>query len=116
MEDVNLLLNTGDIPNIFENEERLEIIDKMQRETQAEGNNQTEINPLNMYSKFIERVNRQVTLTMQMKNGERMISKLNYCCTVVKVYYDERQRLLRWFGIWSFASHLRVHMFSDAFI
>ena len=58
MEDINLLLNTGDIPNIFENEERLEIIDKMQRETQAEENNQTEINQLNMYSKFIERVNR----------------------------------------------------------
>ena len=58
MEDINLLLNTGDIPNIFENEERLEIIDKMQSLTQAENDDKAEITPLNMYSKFIERVNR----------------------------------------------------------
>ena len=29
LEDVNMLLNTADIPNIYENEERLEIIEKV---------------------------------------------------------------------------------------
>ena len=29
LEDVNMLLNTGDIPNLYENEERLEIIEKV---------------------------------------------------------------------------------------
>uniref|UniRef100_H2YSE4 AAA+ ATPase domain-containing protein n=1 Tax=Ciona savignyi TaxID=51511 RepID=H2YSE4_CIOSA len=57
LEDINLLLNTGDIPNIFENEERLEIIDKMQGLAQADGDERVEITPLNMYTKFIERVN-----------------------------------------------------------
>jgi len=55
-----LLLNTGDIPNIFENEERLEIIDKMQVVAHSE-NDDREITPLNLYNKFIERVNRYST-------------------------------------------------------
>ena len=58
LEDINLLMNTGDIPNIFENEERLEIIDRMQSIAQAEDDSRVEINPLNMYNKFISRVNR----------------------------------------------------------
>ena len=29
LEDVTMLLNTGDIPNLYENEERLEIIEKV---------------------------------------------------------------------------------------
>ena len=29
LEDVNMILNTGDIPNLYENEERLEIIEKV---------------------------------------------------------------------------------------
>ena len=29
LEDINTILNTGDIPNLYENEERLEIIEKV---------------------------------------------------------------------------------------
>ena len=29
LEDVNMMLNTGDIPNLYEKEERLEIIEKV---------------------------------------------------------------------------------------
>lgn len=29
VEDVNMILNSGDIPNLYENEERLEIIEKV---------------------------------------------------------------------------------------
>jgi len=29
LEDVNMILNTGDIPNLYDNEERLEIIEKV---------------------------------------------------------------------------------------
>ena len=29
LEDVNMILNTADIPNLYENEERLEIIEKV---------------------------------------------------------------------------------------
>ena len=30
LEDINMILNTGDIANLYENEERLEIIEKVQ--------------------------------------------------------------------------------------
>lgn len=30
LEDINMILNTGDIPNLYDNEERLEIIEKVQ--------------------------------------------------------------------------------------
>jgi dynein heavy chain len=29
LEDVNMILNTGDIPNLYDNEDRLEIIEKV---------------------------------------------------------------------------------------
>ncbi len=32
LEDVNMILNTADIPNLYENEERLEIIEKVRVE------------------------------------------------------------------------------------
>lgn len=57
LEDVNMLLNTGDILNLYDNEERLEIIEKMQTVHQNE-NSLLERTPLNMYNKFIKRVRR----------------------------------------------------------
>lgn len=30
LEDINMILNTGDIPNLYDNEERLEIIEKVE--------------------------------------------------------------------------------------
>lgn len=30
LEDVNMILNSGDIPNLYENEDRLEIIEKVE--------------------------------------------------------------------------------------
>ena len=54
-----MLLNSGDIPNIFDNEERLEIIDKMQQKAQAD-NAKVEISPLTMYNMFTEGVRRLI--------------------------------------------------------
>ena len=30
VEDINMILNTGDVPNIFANDEKAEVIEKMQ--------------------------------------------------------------------------------------
>lgn len=30
VEDINMILNTGDVPNIFPNDEKAEVIEKMQ--------------------------------------------------------------------------------------
>lgn len=56
-----MLLNSGDIPNIFDNEERLEIIDTMQQRAQAD-NTKVEISPLNMYNMFIEGIRRYMKM------------------------------------------------------
>uniref|UniRef100_H2YSE0 AAA+ ATPase domain-containing protein n=1 Tax=Ciona savignyi TaxID=51511 RepID=H2YSE0_CIOSA len=89
LEDINLLLNTGDIPNIFENEERLEIIDKMQGLAQADGDERVEITPLNMYTKFIERVNRCLHVVLafspvgdDFRTRLRNFPSLINCCTI----------------------------------
>lgn len=55
LEDINMLLNTGDVPNIFPADERAEIIDKMQGIARMEGK-KIDATPLSMYNFFIDRV------------------------------------------------------------
>ncbi|KAH9505438.1 Dynein heavy chain 3, axonemal, partial [Bulinus truncatus] len=88
LEDINMMLNTGDIPNLFENEERLEIIEKMQTLCQKE-NIQIEFNPLNMYNKFIERIRQHLHIVLAFspvgdafRNRLRMFPSLINCCTI----------------------------------
>uniref|UniRef100_A0A2C9LZ80 Dynein heavy chain AAA module D4 domain-containing protein n=1 Tax=Biomphalaria glabrata TaxID=6526 RepID=A0A2C9LZ80_BIOGL len=88
LEDINMMLNTGDIPNLFENEERLEIIEKMQTLCQKE-NIQIEFTPLNMYNKFIERIRHHLHIVLAFspigeafRNRLRMFPSLINCCTI----------------------------------
>lgn len=55
LEDVNMLLNTGDVPNIFPADERGEILEKMQEIARIECRN-IDATPLSMYNFFIDRV------------------------------------------------------------
>ena len=55
VEDTNMLLNTGDVPNIFPADERAEIIEKMQGIARMEGK-KIDATPLSMYNYFIDRV------------------------------------------------------------
>lgn len=36
VEDINMLLNTGDIPNLFQSEERVEVLDKISQIAQSQ--------------------------------------------------------------------------------
>ncbi|XP_055958183.1 dynein axonemal heavy chain 3 [Patella vulgata] len=88
LEDVNMILNTGDIPNLYENEERLEIIERMMVVCQQE-NAQIELTPLNMYNKFIERMRRNLHVVLAFspigdafRNRLRMFPSLINCCTI----------------------------------
>ncbi|XP_076448252.1 dynein axonemal heavy chain 3-like [Babylonia areolata] len=88
LEDVNMILNTGDIPNLYEKEERLEIIERMQQLCQLE-NAQIEFTPLNMYNKFIERIRRNLHVVLAFspigdafRNRLRMFPSLINCCTI----------------------------------
>lgn len=55
LEDVNMLLNTGDVPNIFPADERGEVLEKMQEIARIECRN-IDATPLSMYNFFIDRV------------------------------------------------------------
>ncbi|KAK2157592.1 hypothetical protein LSH36_188g04054 [Paralvinella palmiformis] len=108
LEDINMMLNTADIPNLYENEERLEIIEKMQVIAQQE-NPQAELTPLNMYNKFVERIRRNLHLVLAMspigdafRNRMRMFPSLINCCTI------------DWFKAWpEDALELVAHKFLD---
>ncbi|XP_065937642.1 dynein axonemal heavy chain 3 isoform X7 [Magallana gigas] len=88
LEDINMILNTGDIPNLYDNEERLEIIEKMQQ-LALQQNLQMEMTPLNMYNMFIERIRRNLHVVLafspigdNFRNRIRMFPSLINCCTI----------------------------------
>lgn len=55
LEDVNMLLNTGDVPNMFAADERADIIEKMQGIARVEGK-KIDATPLSLYNYFVDRV------------------------------------------------------------
>ncbi|NWX20475.1 DYH3 protein, partial [Aegotheles bennettii] len=88
VEDINMLLNTGDVPNIFATDEKAEIIEKMQAAARME-NRKIEASPLAMYNFFIERVKKNMHIVLAMspigdafRNRLRMFPSLINCCTI----------------------------------
>ncbi|KAM6320279.1 dynein axonemal heavy chain 3 [Podargus strigoides] len=88
VEDINMLLNTGDVPNIFAADEKAEIVDKMQGAARIE-NRKIEATPLAMYNFFIERVKKNLHIVLAMspigdafRNRLRMFPSLINCCTI----------------------------------
>uniref|UniRef100_A0A8C0VQQ8 Dynein axonemal heavy chain 3 n=1 Tax=Cyanistes caeruleus TaxID=156563 RepID=A0A8C0VQQ8_CYACU len=88
VEDINMLLNTGDVPNIFAADEKAEIVEKMQSAARME-NRKIEATPLAMYSYFIERVKKNLHIVLAMspigdafRNRLRMFPSLINCCTI----------------------------------
>lgn len=63
VEDINMLLNTGDVPNIFAADEKAEIVEKMQSAARTE-NRKIEATPLAMYNFFIERVKKNLHIVL----------------------------------------------------
>ncbi|XP_039631019.1 dynein heavy chain 3, axonemal [Polypterus senegalus] len=88
VEDINMLLNTGDVPNIFPADERAEIIEKMQGVARMEGK-KIEATPLSMYNYFIDRVKANLHIVLALspigdafRNRLRMFPSLINCCTI----------------------------------
>ncbi|XP_069555861.1 dynein axonemal heavy chain 3 [Brachyistius frenatus] len=88
LEDINMLLNTGDVPNIFAADERADIIEKVQGIARIEGK-KIDATPLSMYNFFIDRVmaNLHIVLAMSpigdaFRNRLRMFPSLINCCTI----------------------------------
>ncbi|XP_072798825.1 dynein axonemal heavy chain 3 isoform X1 [Vicugna pacos] len=88
IEDINMLLNTGDVPNIFPADEKADLVEKMQMAARTEGE-KIEITPLSMYNFFIERVKKNLHIVLAMspigdafRNRLRMFPSLINCCTI----------------------------------
>ncbi|XP_061086442.1 dynein axonemal heavy chain 3 [Conger conger] len=88
VEDTNMLLNTGDVPNIFPADERAEIIEKMQGIARMEGK-KIDATPLSMYNYFVDRVKANLHIVLAMspigdafRNRLRMFPSLINCCTI----------------------------------
>ncbi|XP_022171452.1 dynein heavy chain 3, axonemal-like isoform X1 [Myzus persicae] len=94
VEDINMLLNTGDIPNLYQSDDRVDILDKVSNIAQTLGLN-VETTPLALYNFFIERVKENLHLTLAvspigdvLRNRLRMFPSLINCCTI------------DWFTVW----------------
>lgn len=88
VEDINMILNTGDVPNLFQADEKGEILEKMQSAAKEYGK-KIETSPLSLYNFFIERVrsNLHVVLAMSPVGDAfrvrlRMFPSLINCCTI----------------------------------
>jgi dynein heavy chain, axonemal len=88
VEDINMILNTPDIPNLYSAEEKAEIIEKMQAASRAENRN-IESTTMAMFNFFIERIkaNLHVVLAMSpigdaFRSRLRMFPSLINCCTI----------------------------------
>jgi dynein heavy chain, axonemal len=89
LEDVNMLLNTGDVPNLYAADEKAEIIERMRAVLRETRRGDAPTSPLAMYNMFIERVkkNLHIVLTMSpigdaLRNRLRQFPSLVNCCTI----------------------------------
>ncbi|XP_077979573.1 dynein axonemal heavy chain 3-like isoform X2 [Glandiceps talaboti] len=88
VEDINMILNTADIPNLFPADEKAELIEKMQTVARNEGK-KIDATPLAMYNYFIERVRAHLHVVLAFspigdafRNRLRQFPSLINCCTI----------------------------------
>ncbi|CAG7816608.1 unnamed protein product [Allacma fusca] len=88
VEDINMILNTGDVPNLFQADEKGEILEKMQAAAKELGK-KIDTTPLFLYNYFIERVrvNLHIVLAMSPIGDAFRIRLRNFpslinCCTI----------------------------------
>ncbi|XP_075130611.1 dynein axonemal heavy chain 3-like [Leptodactylus fuscus] len=88
LEDINMILSTGDVPSLFNNEEKLEVMEKMRQLLPAH-EIQSESTPSDIYSKFKDRIRQNLHVVLAFSpTGEafrdhlRHYSSLVNCCTI----------------------------------
>ncbi|XP_067861511.1 dynein axonemal heavy chain 3-like [Heptranchias perlo] len=88
LEDINMILNTGDIPNLFDNEEKRAIIEKISQLAPA-GKTKLDVTAYNTYNKFTERIRQNLHLMLAFspigeafRNRLRQFPALINCCTI----------------------------------
>lgn len=88
LEDINNLLNTGEVPNLFASDERAQIIEMTRSACKNEGK-PIDGTPAALFNVFVERVRRNLHIVLCMspigdafRNRLRMFPSLVNCCTI----------------------------------
>ncbi|KAI9354083.1 dynein heavy chain and region D6 of dynein motor-domain-containing protein [Zopfochytrium polystomum] len=94
LEDINNMLNTGEVPNIFPPDEKAAVIERV-RAALSKDNPKFEATPAALYSQFIARCKENLHIVLCMspigdafRNRLRMFPSLVNCCTI------------DWFQVW----------------
>ncbi|XP_065655373.1 dynein axonemal heavy chain 7 isoform X2 [Hydra vulgaris] len=90
LEDLNNLLNAGEVPNLFPSDEKQEICDKMRLiDKQREKSKQTDGSPLLLFNMFVQRIKEMLHIVLAMspigeafRNRLRMFPSIINCCTI----------------------------------
>ncbi|XP_072386040.1 dynein axonemal heavy chain 7 isoform X2 [Diabrotica undecimpunctata] len=88
LEDVDCLLNSGEVPNIYQIDEKQEILDMVKLAAQG-GNRNLEISPLEVFFFFTKRCKEKLHVVMCLspvgsafRNRLRLFPSLINCCTI----------------------------------
>jgi dynein heavy chain len=94
LEDINNMLNTGEVPNLFPPDEKAQVIEKV-RNILTKENPKLDASPAALYSQFIARCKENLHIVLCMspigdafRNRLRMFPSLVNCCTI------------DWFQVW----------------
>jgi dynein heavy chain, axonemal len=94
LEDINNMLNTGEVPNLFPADEKAAVIEQV-RAALAKENPKLDASPAALYSNFISRCKENLHIVLCMspigdafRNRLRMFPSLVNCCTI------------DWFQVW----------------
>jgi dynein heavy chain len=94
LEDINNMLNTGEVPNIFASDEKAAVIEQV-RAAIAKENPKMDASPAALYNQFISRCKENLHIVLCMspigeafRNRLRMFPSLVNCCTI------------DWFQVW----------------
>eukprot|EP00055_Hartaetosiga_balthica_P018142 m.129163 g.129163 ORF g.129163 m.129163 type:complete len:2586 (+) comp9459_c1_seq4:2-7759(+) len=89
LEDINMLLNTGDVPNLYAADEKAEIIEKMGAVLKEKRITNIDTTPLSLYNYFIARVRENLHIVLAMspigdafRQRLRQFPALVSCCTI----------------------------------
>ncbi|XP_011500273.1 PREDICTED: dynein heavy chain 7, axonemal-like [Ceratosolen solmsi marchali] len=90
LEDINNMLNTGEVPNLFSNEEKAEICERMRQfDRQRDKSLQTDGSPVALFNLFIQIARDQLHIVISMspigdslRNRIRKFPALVNCCTI----------------------------------
>ncbi|XP_066476619.1 dynein axonemal heavy chain 7 [Tiliqua scincoides] len=90
LEDINNLLNAGEVPNLFAVDEKQEVCEKMRQiDRQRDRTKQTDGSPIALFNMFIDRCRDQLHVVLAMspigdafRNRLRKFPALVNCCTI----------------------------------